>query len=69
MVLPLSLLEWLYLYIPVRLIAKSNQNFLMNFATIVVITVISTLSLYIFFLVVGVGGIDKNRNAQGLDQK
>ncbi len=40
----------------------------MNFATIALITVASTLSLYIAFLVLGVGGIAKNRAAQGLDQ-
>ena len=33
-----------------------------------IITVILTVSLYIFFLVLGVGGIAKNRKAQGLDQ-
>ena len=31
-------------------------------------TIISTLFLYIIFLVLGVGGIAKNRRAQGLDQ-
>ncbi len=41
----------------------------MNFATIAIITIISTLLLYIIFLVLGVGGIAKNRSAQGLDQK
>ena len=40
----------------------------MNFGTIIITTVISTLSLYIIFLVLGVGGIAKNRRAQGLDQ-
>ena len=40
----------------------------MNFATIAIITIISTLFLYIIFLVLGVGGIAKNRRAQGLDQ-
>ncbi len=40
----------------------------MNFANIVIITVISTATLYIIFLVLGVGGIAKNRAAQGLDQ-
>ena len=40
----------------------------MNFVTIAIITVLSTLSLYIIFLVLGVGGIAKNRSAQGLDQ-
>ena len=40
----------------------------MNFATIIFITIISTLFLYITFLVLGVGGIAKNRKAQGVDQ-
>ena len=40
----------------------------MNFATIGIITIISTLFLYMIFLVLGVGGIAKNRRAQGLDQ-
>ena len=39
----------------------------MNFATIAIITALSTLSLYTIFLVLGVGGISKNREAQGLD--
>tara|TARA_B100000700_G_C14214270_1_gene476216 strand:+ start:66 stop:203 length:138 start_codon:yes stop_codon:yes gene_type:complete len=41
----------------------------MNFATILIITFISTLTLYVMFLLLGVGGIAKNRKAQGLDQK
>ena len=40
----------------------------MNFATIAFITFIFTVSLYICFFVVGLGGIAKNRTAQGLDQ-
>ena len=40
----------------------------MNFATIAIITIISTLFFYMIFLVLGVGGIAKNRRAQGLDQ-
>ena len=40
----------------------------MNFATIAIITIISTAFLYLIFLVLGVGGIAKNRRAQGLDQ-
>ena len=40
----------------------------MNLPTIAIITVISTVSLYIIFLVLGVGGIANNRRAQGLDQ-
>ena len=40
----------------------------MNFATITIITIISTVFFYVIFLVLGVGGIAKNRSAQGLDQ-
>jgi len=40
----------------------------MNFATIAIITILSTVFLYVIFLVLGVGGIAKNRRAQGLDQ-
>ena len=40
----------------------------MNFATIAIITIVSTVFLYILFLVLGLGGITKNRKAQGLDQ-
>ena len=40
----------------------------MNFATITIFTILSTVSLYIIFLVFGLGGISKNRAAQGLDQ-
>ena len=40
----------------------------MNIATIAIITIISTLFFYMIFLVLGVGGIAKNRRAQGLDQ-
>ena len=40
----------------------------MNFATIAIITIVSTLFFYMIFLVLGVGGIAKNRRAQGLDQ-
>ena len=40
----------------------------MNFATITIITIISTVFFYVVFLVLGVGGIAKNRRAQGLDQ-
>ena len=40
----------------------------MNLATIAIITIISTLFLYIIFLLLGIGGIAKNRIAQGLDQ-
>ena len=40
----------------------------MNSATIAIITIVFTVFLYIIFLVIGVGGISKNRAAQGLDQ-
>ena len=40
----------------------------MNFATITIITIISTVFFYVIFLVLGLGGIAKNRRAQGLDQ-
>ena len=40
----------------------------MNLATIAIVTILSTASFYIIFLVLGVGGIAKNRSAQGLDQ-
>ena len=40
----------------------------MNFATITIIMIIYTLLFYMIFLVLGVGGIAKNRRAQGLDQ-
>ena len=40
----------------------------MNFGMIAMIMLLSTISLYIAFLVLGVGGIPKNRSAQGLDQ-
>ena len=40
----------------------------MDFASIAIIIVFSTLSLYVIFFVLGVGGIAKNREAQGLDQ-
>ena len=40
----------------------------MDFGTIAIITFISTVFFYMIFLVLGVGGIAKNRRAQGLDQ-
>ncbi len=40
----------------------------MNLATIAITTIISAVFLYMIFLVIGVGGIAKNRRAQGLDQ-
>ena len=41
----------------------------MNFSTILIITLIATLSFYLIFLVIGLGGIPQNRKAQGLDHK
>ncbi len=41
----------------------------MNFASVAIITLIFTVFFYMIFLVLGVGGIAKNRIAQGLDQK
>ena len=38
----------------------------MNFSTIAIITIIFSLSFYLLFLVLGVGGISKNRSAQGI---
>ena len=40
----------------------------MNSTSIVVITLVTTLFIYLIFLVLGVGGIANNRAAQGLDQ-
>ncbi len=40
----------------------------MDFTSIAIITIISTLFLYAIFLLLGVGGIAENRRAQGLDQ-
>ena len=40
----------------------------MNLATITIITVLLTAFLYVIFLVLGIGGISKNRKAQGLDK-
>tara|TARA_Y100001968_G_C19127678_1_gene605080 strand:- start:477 stop:599 length:123 start_codon:yes stop_codon:yes gene_type:complete len=40
----------------------------MNITTIVIISIFLTLTLYIAFLLAGLGGIDKNRKAQGLDK-
>ena len=41
----------------------------MDFQNIIFITFISTVILYLSFLLIGVGGITNNREAQGLDQK
>ena len=40
----------------------------MNIVSVAVITVVTTLSLYLIFLVLGLGGVANNRAAQGLDQ-
>ena len=40
----------------------------MDLVTVAIITIISTVFFYMIFLVLGVGGIAKNRKAQGLDQ-
>ena len=40
----------------------------MDFAKFAIITLLFTASLYAIFLVLGVGGIAKNRAAQGFDQ-
>ena len=41
----------------------------MNSTTIVITIIVSTLTIYLMFLLLGVGGINKNREAQGLDQR
>tara|TARA_B100000700_G_scaffold134801_1_gene150580 strand:+ start:1302 stop:1436 length:135 start_codon:yes stop_codon:yes gene_type:complete len=41
----------------------------MNFSNIAIITILITLSLYLMFLLLGVGGIAQNREAQGIDHK
>tara|TARA_Y100001968_G_scaffold205373_1_gene188604 strand:+ start:394 stop:528 length:135 start_codon:yes stop_codon:yes gene_type:complete len=41
----------------------------MSFITIALITLIAAVAFYLAFLLFGVGGIDRNRKAQGLDQK
>ena len=41
----------------------------MNFVAIAIFTIICSLALYIIFLVLGVGGIPKNRKAQGIDKQ
>ena len=40
----------------------------MNFTNIIIISLVSSFSLYVAFLIIGVGGIAKNRRAQGLDK-
>tara|TARA_Y100001968_G_C19435578_1_gene759463 strand:+ start:1837 stop:1971 length:135 start_codon:yes stop_codon:yes gene_type:complete len=41
----------------------------MDLATIAVITLIFTITIYLIFFMIGLGGIAKNKEAQGLDQK
>ena len=41
----------------------------MNFLNISIIILVSTLSLSLIFFIIGLGGIDKNRVAQGIDKK
>ena len=41
----------------------------MDFTFIILITFICTVTLYLIFLLIGIGGINKNREAQGLNQK
>ena len=41
----------------------------MNLPTIALIMLLTTLTFYLSFLLLGVVGISKNRKAQGLDQK
>ena len=50
-------------------ILQGSPYLFMNFATISIIIFTSAVSFYMFFLILGVGGIAKNRSAQGLDQK
>tara|TARA_Y100001968_G_scaffold211590_1_gene194745 strand:+ start:2023 stop:2160 length:138 start_codon:yes stop_codon:yes gene_type:complete len=40
----------------------------MDFPTIAIIIILFSFSFYLIFLVLGVGGVSKNRSAQGLDQ-
>ena len=49
-------------------LVNSNKDFLVNFTTIAILCVITTLTFYLIFLLLGVGGISKNRKAQGLDK-
>ena len=41
----------------------------MNFVTTAIITIVFTLCFYLLFFVLGVGGIAKNRDAQGIDKQ
>ena len=49
-------------------VVQIKPIFPMNTASIGVITVVLTLSFYLLFLLLGVGGIANNRAAQGLNQ-
>ena len=40
----------------------------MNITSVAIITVVTSLSFYLIFFVLGVGGVANNRAAQGLDQ-
>ena len=41
----------------------------MNLVSAIMITLISSLTIFLLFLVIGTVGIDRNRKAQGLDDK
>ena len=41
----------------------------MNVFNTILITIVFAVSLYVAFLVLGVGGINQNRKAQGLDKR
>ena len=41
----------------------------MNFSTIAIIIIITTIIFYVSFLILGVSGITKNREAQGIVQR
>tara|TARA_Y100001968_G_scaffold205458_1_gene188675 strand:+ start:97 stop:234 length:138 start_codon:yes stop_codon:yes gene_type:complete len=41
----------------------------MNITSIIIVTFISSVSIYLIFLVIGIGGIETNRTAQGFDKK
>ena len=40
----------------------------MDLTSIAIISIVTTILLYVFFLILGVGGISENRRAQGLDK-
>tara|TARA_B100000579_G_C22682220_1_gene780846 strand:+ start:805 stop:939 length:135 start_codon:yes stop_codon:yes gene_type:complete len=41
----------------------------MNFTNLILTIFLSGVSFYVIFLVLGVGGVSKNRVAQGIDKK